>query len=421
MTTRIALLTPGLSADRGAAVASLLAERFGAEIEIEQLDAESDEYRAQTVKALASDRFAVILSSVARIDPHVLPQAKAPVIVVSLADAVVGRAADVVATLRRLGLNASLAVSWDDAVARVRDILGTPILEGKRVLIFAEPFDSATHPAPNLTYEYIKGRTGVDVQYRPVTELAKALGDVDEARARAEMERWLAGASEGLEPSSATVLECSKLYLALKDFVERENLAGVSLDCVRHTREGKPALPHPCLAFSRLRDEGVAAPCEADVWSMLSELLLEGVAGKPAFMGNVGEVDLARGTMSLLHCVVPLRLVGYGTQPVSYGLRHYHDLGRGVSLEVAFPSDTEVTLGQFAKDLRTFSIWPGTIVDTGSGACRSRATIRIPDSERFLRSLPSCHYVMVYGRYASEIAGILARLNVQTVGPMLYQ
>ena len=153
---------------------------------------------------------------------------------------------------------------------------------------------------------------------------------------------------------------------------------------------------------------------------MLSELLLEGVAHKPAFMGNVGEVDLAGQTTSLEHCVVPLRLAGHGCQPAPYGLRHYHDLGRGVALEVVFSLGAEVTLGQFAKDLRSFSVWPGTIVGAGSGACRSSATIRIPDARRFLHGLPSCHYVMVHGRYLSEIAGILERLNVQTVGPVAY-
>ncbi|MBM3792352.1 MAG: hypothetical protein FJW35_18670 [Acidobacteria bacterium] len=420
MRIRIALLTPGLSAGEGAAVAACLRERFGPEAGIEQLDALTDQGRSQAAQALASGRFDVVLSSVARIDPHVLPHAKAPVVVTSLPGVVVGRAADVVATLRRRGLNASLAISWDDAVSRVRDILAPPVLAGKRALIFAEPFDSATHPAPNLSHAYIKERTGVDVQYRPVSQLAQAMEEVDEARAEAEMDRWRAGASGGIEPSRATILGCSKLCLVLKDLVARENLAGISIDCVRHTRGGDPLLPHPCLAFSRLRDEGVAAPCEADVWSLLSELLLEGVAHKPAFMGNVGEVDLAGHTMSLLHCVVPLRLAGYGSQPVPYGLHHYHDLGTGASMEVAFPIGTEVTLGQFSKSLETFSVWPGTIVETGSGACRSCATIRIPDAARFLHGLPSCHYVMVYGRHASEVAGILGRLNVQTVGPVCY-
>jgi hypothetical protein len=88
---------------------------------------------------------------------------------------------------------------------------------------------------------------------------------------------------------------------------------------------------------------------------------------------------------------------------------------------VAFPSGTAVTLGQFAKDLKSFSLWSGTTIATGSGACRSSVTLRIPDATRFLHSLPSCHYVLVYGEHEAALTDILLRMNVQTVGPMVYR
>jgi L-fucose isomerase-like protein len=40
--------------------------------------------------------------------------------------------------------------------------------------------------------------------------------------------------------------------------------------------------PLPCLAFTRLRDEGITAPCEADVCALLTSMVLQEISRKPA-------------------------------------------------------------------------------------------------------------------------------------------
>ena len=294
-----------------------------------------------------------------------------------------------------------------------------PALSGKRALIFAEPFDSATKPSPNLTAEYVKERTGVEMMFRPLAALQVTVSHVDESRARAEMKRWVEGAVGATEPAPEAVLGACRLYIALRDIVDREGLAGVSVDCVHFTFSDEPLLPHPCLAFSRLRDEGIAAPCEADAPAMLSEMLLEGIAQKPAFMGNVKEIDTTESTMMLTHCVAPLTMQGGGTEPAPYELKHYHDLARGAAMQVVLPIGSAVTIGAFSEDLSDFALWSGAVIETGSGSCQTRATIRIPDPHGFERAFTGRHGLMVYGDYVSQAHEVLTRMGVAVMAPMV--
>jgi len=229
----------------------------------------------------------------------------------------------------------------------------------------------------------------------------------------------MGGASEMLEASPEAILDSCRLYILLKEIVESENLSGVSIDCVRYSFSETPFLPHPCLAFSRLRDEGIAAPCEADLPGMLSSILIEGVSQRPSFLANVASIDTDESTTTLLHCVAPLKMNGYESDEMPYRLRDYHGLGRGVVPDVDFLVGADVMMGAFTKNLQSFVVWPGTIVETGDIYCRNSAKIKIKDSERFLQSIAGCHYIMVYGNFVRKLCDILTQMNVSVIGPII--
>ena len=419
MSISVALLTPGRSAEQSQSLAAELASRLGEGATVQAFDPLSEAQRPAAEQALTTGTVDIAVALEAGFRTHVLPTARVPVVIVAGAPDMLWMAADAVASVRMCGVRASVAASWDE-VARIRASLAPSPLAGKKALVFAEPFDSATLPSPNLSREYVMERTGVDVAFRPLEALEGAVQGVDESRAKREMARWMEDATEVGNVSAETVLASCRLYLALKHLVDAEGLSGVSIDCVRYSFSESPVLPHPCLAFSRLRDEGIAAPCEADVCAMLAELLLEGVARKPSFLGNIGAVDIAASTTDLLHCVVPLKMDGYDAKPIPYRLQDYHGLGRGVSMAVDFATGGNVTLGAFSKDLRSFVLWPGALTETGSGFCRCMARVKIPDPERFLHEIAGCHYLMVYGDYVAEVSKALMKMDVCVTGPIAW-
>lgn len=341
--------------------------------------------------------------------------------------------ADMAARLRAKGTNAMLANSEAHVIELLKIAASPRVLEGKRAVIFGRPFDSSSVPAHNLSEESIYKRTGVRLQYRPIEELKPLLESVDEASARKEMERWKKEAAKVVEPSDKAILDSSRLYVLLRSIADKEALSSISIDCLSFSFGANPMLPYPCLAFTRLRDDGISAPCEADVCGSLSSMFLQEISRKPSYFCNVSSVDTQRSITVLRHCVAPLRLLGADAPPLPYNLRDYHGMGRGVTPEVEFPAGVDVTMGGFSKDLKSIVVWPGRIQvginDTDRPSfpnmpsskmrmfCSNRAEVKIKDVDRFLQSIAGIHHVMVAGSYTNAIREAALRMNVNVIGP----
>jgi L-fucose isomerase-like protein len=343
--------------------------------------------------------------------------------------------ADVAAGFRARGINAMLANSEAHAIELIK-IAATPrILEGKRALIFGRPFDSTSVPARNLNEDYVYQHTGVRLQYRPIEELKQRLESVDEASARKEMERWKKEAVEVVETSEKAILDSSRLYFLLRSIIEKEGLSGISIDCLSFSFNSNPILPYPCLPFTRLRDEGLAVPCEADVVGMLSSMVLQEISRKPSYFCNVSAVDTQKSTTVLRHCVAPLKLMGDSAPALPYRLRDYHGTGRGVTAEVQFPAGVDISMGLFSKDLKEFVLWPGKTIsrirDTDRPSfenappayakmrryCSNHLEVKIRDVNSFIQKIAGIHHVMVAGNYQKAVCDAMLRMNARVVGP----
>ncbi len=343
--------------------------------------------------------------------------------------------ADVAAAFRAKGSNALLANSEAHAIELMKILAVPRLLEGKRAVIYGRPFDSTSVPSHNLTAEAIYKRTGVLLEFRPMEQLKGLLETVDPAGAKKEMERWKKEAASIVEITDEALFECSKMYVLLRSIIDKERLSGMSIDCLSFSFSPKPILPFPCLAFTRLRDDGFAVPCEADVCGMLSSLLLQEISQKPSYFCNVSSVDAEKSSTVLRHCVAPLQLLGRNVPALPYRLRDYHGIG-GVTPEVSFPIGLEVTMGGFTKDLKNFVAWPGRIQagihDTdrpsfdSPGAqnrkmrryCTNRAELKIKEADVFLQKIVGIHHVMVAGIYTKALREEMTRLNVNFIGPV---
>jgi hypothetical protein len=341
--------------------------------------------------------------------------------------------ANFAAALRAKGASVLFAISQPQAIEMLKTVATPRILEGRRAIIYGRPFDSTSVPAHNLNGDYVYKRTGVRIQYRPMEELKQLFEHTDEARARKEAERWKKESVAVVEPSDKTILDACRLYVLLRSVIEREELSAVSIDCLGLLFNRTIALPYPCLAFARLRDEGITAACEADVCALLSSMLLQEISRKPSFLSNVLSVDLQKSSAVLSHCVAPLMMMGRDASPLPYKLRDYHGTGQGVVPEVEFPIGIEVMTGAFSKDLKNFVVWPGRIqIGTKTDApadkpsfpsgfrrmtCSNYAEVRLRDVDRFLQNIAGIHHIMITGNYANAIHDALLGMDVGIIGP----
>ncbi|MBN1831934.1 MAG: twin-arginine translocation signal domain-containing protein [Deltaproteobacteria bacterium] len=405
-----------------------------------------DYQRLEESTTVIQDRDADILAitlpgmgiSSARIGDY-LDNPSIPVIVFAANPDLIMLEADAVARLRRKGINSVLANSESHFLELVKIFAAPRILEGKKALIFGRPFDSSSVPAPHLNADYIYKHTGVRLEYRPISELKPLLEMVNKSEARKEMERLKKEAVKIVEPTDEAILEACKMYVLLRSLIDREGLSAVSIDCLSFSFSQKPIVPLPCIAYTRLLDQGIAVPCEADVCMLLSSLIMQKISEKPSFFHNVSEVDTKKSVAILRHCVAPIRLLGADAEPLPFNLRDYHGFGRDIVPEVEFPVGVEVTMGGFSKDLNNFVIWPGRIqpgihdMETPSFQnvpenapatmknmrrfCSNRAEVKIRYVDRFLQSIAGIHQVMVAGIYTNAIYEAMARMNVSVIAP----
>lgn len=402
-------------------------------------DLKDPEYILNSVKEKDADIILISLPAMGFSTKHIsegMGTLDIPVILLPLNLDLIMREADLAVGFRLKGTNALLADSEKQAIELIKAVAAPRILEGKKALIFGRPFDSTSVPVSNLSEDYVYRRTGVRIEYRPIEELKMLFKNgVDEAAARKEMERWKRGAARIVDATDKMILDCSKMYVLLRSLVDQEGLSAISIDCLSFSFSPDTILPLPCLSFTRLRDEGTTAACEADVCMMLSSMLMQEISGRPSFQSNVSSVNPKTSSVVFRHCVAPTKIFGSDGPLQPYNLLDYHGMGKGAVPEVNYPVGLDITMGGFTKNLDNFVVWPGRVIpginDKATPSfkdappemqkmrkfCSNRVEAEIKDVGRFIQSIAGIHHIVVAGSYAKGIYDAMLRMNVNVTAP----
>jgi hypothetical protein len=235
-------------------------------------------------------------------------------------------------------------------------------------------------------------------------EIKKAQ-ETDEARAIADF--YANNAKELIEPTKADILEAAQQYAVLRRLMAAQDCQGISLTgCLI----AKP----PCLAASKLRDEGIVATCEGCSHGVLGELVSFLLFNRPTFIQDPSP-NTINNTLIGAHCTSPTKLEGCD-QPyrAPYLIRNYHTR-QGVSMQVLWPEGKDVTVLQFGWPKKTLMIGTGRVVSNiaqpPSGCCRTSVEMTVdgcPDT----RDVKGFHQLFILGnlerplRQFCQLAGI---------------
>jgi len=187
---------------------------------------------------------------------------------------------------------------------------------------------------------------GTTLHYIPVSrfpEEYRKVGDSDEARELAA--HYTKRARKIVEPTAGDVLDAAKTYIVCRRLMEAEGCNGIAVECLPFIA-AKQA-PAPCLAFSRLLDEGVVAGCQADWPAAISLRLCELLLGQPGFMNNTC-VSTTSNTRVGAHCTCPTRLAGADQPAAPFILRSHDETNSGVAMQVLWPANEEITVMKFS-------------------------------------------------------------------------
>ncbi|MEM1558643.1 MAG: hypothetical protein QXH79_00045 [Candidatus Bathyarchaeia archaeon] len=228
---------------------------------------------------------------------------------------------------------------------------------------------------------------------------------------------WIREAEEN-RVARYPIVCAARLYLALKNLLRDRECDAIGIECFPVLLSGKmPILP--CMAFSKLNDEGIVAVCEADMDSAVTLLLGMYLADRPGMVGNYC-LDLAGNRVIYLHCTSPTRLYGCREPPLSYCIdRHGEAHFIGASPIVRFPKGEPVTTVKVSVLHRSICIRYGRSLGLieDEKACRDKLVVE-DDAGRILekhdQSIFGWHKVSFIGdlRWEFEAAARLLALKI---------
>lgn len=317
---------------------------------------------------------------------------------------------DVAAWIRE-GRRADLIVSeeYDDLDPYLRIFRTIHHLRKSKVLVVAP---SSTRRA---TAEAFTKQFGTEIKFVSYQELKAAFDAADRGQARQEAEQFTKSALRVVEPSARDILDSMRFYLAVKEVMGREKANAMTIDCLGGFQRGD-LTAYPCVAWSRLNDQGLYGVCEADILSTMTQLMLTSFSGKPGFVSDP-VFDTGRNEIIHAHCVAATSMMGVGGPSLPYIIRSHMEDNKGVSLEVMLPAGETVTVGKFS-DPRRFLVSTGEVVgnvDDRRG-CRTKIRTKVASARKMVSGYSGgLHRVVFYGDYVEPIEAMGRLMGFQVV------
>jgi len=194
--------------------------------------------------------------------------------------------------------------------------------------------------------------------------------------------------------------------------MKEKNATAIAISCSPRMAP----LQSPCIALSKLRDEGMPAACEVDLFSAITMLMLHTVCGKPTFMGNIIDVDSVKNTIAISHCAMPFKMDGHTLQSYTFKMYHEYKFLGSLTAYTKLKMGQRVTIARIGRELATMLIMSGEIVDQKDGwDCRNTLIVKINDLPAFIRGTSGNHLCLVYGDCTVELQSLCQVMGIQAI------
>ena len=224
-------------------------------------------------------------------------------------------------------------------------------------------------------------------------------------------------AKEVVQPTRADVLDAAKTYFVLKDIIEVEHADAIMMDCLPGlSRPHKH--PPPCMGFMSLRDEGIAAGCQADLSATLTMMLVQQLFGKPGFQQNAS-METEENHYFGAHCTCPSKLSGPAGPAQPIILMNHAEAGWGCVPRVLWPAGCEVTMAQYRPgETPQMHIYSGEVIRCPeipqTGGCRTNIEMTINEVDDVC-DVKGMHQIIFLGNHAKQLRTFCQLYNINVV------
>jgi hypothetical protein len=267
---------------------------------------------------------------------------------------------------------------------------------------------------------------GTKLRYLPAKQFLQEYNELpinDEIQAMARA--YIRSSRKMVDTTRDDVLNGIKSFVVARNILEREEGDGITMDCLGAL--GKTKVSLPCIAWSKMLDQGIPAACEADLRACVTQVLVQNLFDRPGFQQDP-VAETTRQCLIGAHCSCPTRLAGFDRKPEPFDLTHHHGardavprtvwkIGQRVSIiDVLLPAKTS---DPQAKTIPQMVIGTGTVVDNVSvppaGGCVVSVMLKL-DTQPDLLSYPGFHQLFFYGDFKKEL---LAYCQLHGVEPLV--
>ena len=251
-----------------------------------------------------------------------------------------------------------------------------------------------------ITLRYIPVQTFLD-EYRSMNTTDEILAMTREYERQAERRK-------GATPQD--VVNGIKSYCVARNILEREEGDAITMDCLGALANEKISLP--CIAWSRMNDDGIPAACEADTGAVAAHIIVQYLFDRPGFQQDP-VADTSSDTLIGAHCSCPTRLNGINEPPEPFELIHHHGnrdavprpfwkIGQRVTCLDVLPGTNNKDEVRKTKML----ISEGTVVDNVSvppaGGCVVSVKVKF-DGDQDVLTFPGFHQLFFYGEFKDHL------------------
>jgi hypothetical protein len=257
---------------------------------------------------------------------------------------------------------------------------------------------------------------GMGLRYVPandfLTEYRKTETD---AEIRAMADDYIRHATHVFAATRDDVVNGIKSYVVARRLLEREEADAITMDCLGALGHIKVSLP--CIAWSRLNDDGIPAACEADLGAVATHTLVQYLFDRPGFQQDPVP-ETARNAIIGAHCSCPTRLNGFDLPPEPYHIQHHHGnrdavpvtrwrAGRTVTSADILPGKPSKMLIAAGRVVENVKVPP-------AGGCVVSVMVKFDDTENVL-TWPGFHQIWFYGDFKRELLQFCKLFNIVPV------
>lgn len=273
-------------------------------------------------------------------------------------------------------------------------------------------YDDAPLADTGITMRRIPAKTFVD-EYNRMADTEEIIAMADDYIRRA---RKRTGATR------RDVINGVKSYFVAGRILENEQADAITMDCLGAL--GKIKVSLPCIAWSRMNDDGIPAACEADYGAVASHIIVQYLFDRPGFQQDP-VADTSDDSIIGAHCCCPTKLKGFGSGPEPFDLVHHHG-NRDAVPRTLWRKGQRVTSidllpGSEKQDRKTtVLISVGTVIENmdvpPSGGCVVSVKVKF-DGDQEVLSFPGFHQIFFYGDYKDQMKDFcrLCKFDAQVV------